>query len=49
VALAEGLLPDAPMGRAAVQAYDKAKAFAPDEDEGKMIELISRRKNGTLE
>ncbi|UZE46724.1 NAD(P)-dependent oxidoreductase [Rhodopseudomonas sp. P2A-2r] len=47
VALAEALLPDAPMGRAAVQAYDKAKAFAPDEDEGKMIELVSRRKSET--
>jgi 3-hydroxyisobutyrate dehydrogenase-like beta-hydroxyacid dehydrogenase len=49
VELAEALLPDAPMGRAAVQAYDEAKAFAPDEDEGKMIELVSRRKNGGLE
>jgi 3-hydroxyisobutyrate dehydrogenase-like beta-hydroxyacid dehydrogenase len=47
VALAEGLLPDAPMGLAAVQAYDKAKAFAPDDDEGKMIELVSRRKGET--
>jgi 3-hydroxyisobutyrate dehydrogenase len=44
VALAEGLLPDVPMGRAAVQAYDKAKAYAPDGDEGRMIELISRPK-----
>jgi 3-hydroxyisobutyrate dehydrogenase len=48
VALAEALLPDVPMARAAVQAYDKAKAFASDEDEGKMIELVSRRKNGAL-
>jgi 3-hydroxyisobutyrate dehydrogenase-like beta-hydroxyacid dehydrogenase len=47
VALADGLLPDAPMGLAAVQAYDKAKAFAPDDDEGKMIELVSRRKGET--
>src|SRR5258705_929526 len=36
VALAESLLSDAPlMGRAAVQAYAKAKAQAPDDDEGK--------------
>ena len=42
VALAESLLADAPiMGRAAVQAYDKAKAHAPDDDEGKMIEIVS--------
>ena len=45
VALAEGLLSDAPlMGRAAVQVYTRAKAHAPDEDEGKMIEIISRPK-----
>jgi 3-hydroxyisobutyrate dehydrogenase len=45
VALAEGLLSDAPlMGRAAVQAYSKAKAHAPDDDEGKMIEIVSRPK-----
>jgi 3-hydroxyisobutyrate dehydrogenase len=45
VALAESLLADAPiMGRAAVQAYDKAKAHAPDDDEGKMIEIVSRPK-----
>jgi 3-hydroxyisobutyrate dehydrogenase len=42
VALAEGLLSAAPlMGRAAVQAYDRAKAHAPDDDEGKMIEIVS--------
>src|SRR5258706_8767162 len=42
VALAESLLSDAPlMGRAAVQAYDRAKAYAPDDDEGKMIEIVS--------
>ncbi len=36
VALAESLLSDAPvMGRAAVQAYARAKAHAPDDDEGK--------------
>src|SRR5258708_4286272 len=45
VALAESLLSDAPlMGRAAVQAYDRAKAHAPDDDEGKMIEIVSRPK-----
>jgi hypothetical protein len=27
-----------------VQAYDKAKAYAPDDDEGKMIEIVSRPK-----
>jgi 3-hydroxyisobutyrate dehydrogenase len=43
VALAESLLSDAPvMGRAAVQAYARAKARAPDDDEGKMIEIVSR-------
>src|SRR5450432_690038 len=47
VALAESLLADAPvMGRAAVQAYDRAKAYAPDDDEGKMIEIVSRAKGG---
>jgi 3-hydroxyisobutyrate dehydrogenase-like beta-hydroxyacid dehydrogenase len=44
VALAESLLPDIPIGRAAVQAYDRAKAYAPDDDEAKMIELVSRPK-----
>jgi 3-hydroxyisobutyrate dehydrogenase len=44
VALAESLLPDIPVGRAAVQAYDKAKAYAPDDDEAKMIEIVSRPK-----
>jgi 3-hydroxyisobutyrate dehydrogenase len=45
VELAESLLSDAPlMGRAAVQAYDRAKAHAPDDDEGKMIEIVSRAK-----
>ena len=35
VRLAESLLADAPlMGRAAVEAYDRAKAHAPDDDEG---------------
>ena len=45
VALAEGLLSDVPvMGRAAVAAYARAKAYAPDDDEGKMIEIVSRLK-----
>src|SRR6266550_1486487 len=48
VALAESLLSDAPiMGRAAVQAYDRAKAYAPDDDEAKMIEIVSRPKGTT--
>jgi 3-hydroxyisobutyrate dehydrogenase-like beta-hydroxyacid dehydrogenase len=44
VALAETLLPGVPVSRAAVEAYDKAKAVAPDSDEGAMIEIISRPK-----
>ena len=45
VALAESLLPEPPLvGRAAVEAYDRAKAHAPDDDEGKMIEIVSRPK-----
>ena len=45
VALAENLLSDAPlMGRAAVQSYARAKAYAPDGDEGKLIEIVSRPK-----
>jgi 3-hydroxyisobutyrate dehydrogenase len=45
VALAESLLSEAPlMGRAAVQAYSRAKAYAADDDEGKMIEIVSRPK-----
>src|ERR1700733_10442224 len=48
VALAESLLSADPiMGRAAVQAYDRAKAYAPDDDEGKMIEIVSRPKGTT--
>src|SRR6478609_463528 len=48
VALAESLLSDAPvMGRAAVQAYARAKAQSPDDDEGKMIEIVSRSKDAT--
>jgi 3-hydroxyisobutyrate dehydrogenase len=44
VALAEELLPGVPVGRAALAAYDNAKAHAPDDDEGKMIEIVSRPK-----
>ena len=45
VKLAESLLADAPLlGRAAVEAYARAKAEMPDEDEGRMIEIISRPK-----
>jgi 3-hydroxyisobutyrate dehydrogenase-like beta-hydroxyacid dehydrogenase len=45
VALGEHLLREAPlMGRAAVEAYDRAKAVAPDGDEGRMIELLARPK-----
>jgi 3-hydroxyisobutyrate dehydrogenase-like beta-hydroxyacid dehydrogenase len=47
VALAESLLPDIPLARAVVQAYDKAKAYAPDADEAKMIEIVSRPKGKT--
>jgi 3-hydroxyisobutyrate dehydrogenase len=46
VALAESLLSDAPLiGRAAVEAYERAKAYAPDDDEGRMIEIVSRAKD----
>jgi 3-hydroxyisobutyrate dehydrogenase-like beta-hydroxyacid dehydrogenase len=45
VALAESLLADAPvMGRASVAAYERAKSVAPDDDEAKMIEIVSRPK-----
>jgi len=44
VALAETLLPGVPVSRAALAAYDKAKAHAPDGDEGQMIEFVSRPK-----
>jgi 3-hydroxyisobutyrate dehydrogenase-like beta-hydroxyacid dehydrogenase len=45
VALAESLLAEAPvMGRAAVAAYERAKSAAPDDDEARMIELVSRPK-----
>ena len=43
VALAESLLAETPLvGRAAVDAYARAKAVAPDDDEAKMIEIVSR-------
>src|ERR1700738_102226 len=48
VALAERLLCDGPlMGRAAVEAYARAKAGAPGDDGGKMIEIVSRSKTAT--
>jgi 3-hydroxyisobutyrate dehydrogenase-like beta-hydroxyacid dehydrogenase len=43
VKLAEQLLQARPLiGAAAVEAYERAKAFAPDDDEARMIELISQ-------
>ena len=44
VRLAESLLPGVPVSRAALAAYEAAKASGPDDDEGKMIEIISRPK-----
>ncbi len=44
VALAETLLPGVPVSRAALAAYDKAADHAPDDDEGQMIEIVSRSK-----
>jgi 3-hydroxyisobutyrate dehydrogenase len=45
VKLAETLLANAPLvGHAAVEAYARAKAEMPDEDEGRMIEFVSRPK-----
>jgi 3-hydroxyisobutyrate dehydrogenase len=45
VKLAETLLADAPLvGHAAVEAYARAKAEMPDDDEGRMIEIVSRTK-----
>src|SRR3954451_1427289 len=45
VALAESLLSAEPVvSRAAVAAYDRAKAHAPDGDEGQMIEILSKPK-----
>ena len=47
VTLAEDLLQTSPLvGVAALRVYDKAKAYAPDDDEAKMIELLSRPKRG---
>jgi 3-hydroxyisobutyrate dehydrogenase-like beta-hydroxyacid dehydrogenase len=43
VRLAEQLLQAKPLiGSAAVAAYDKAKTVAPDDDEARMIEIVSR-------
>lgn len=48
VRLAESLLADKPLvSRAAVESYAQAKAAMPDDDEGKMIELVSRPKKPT--
>jgi 3-hydroxyisobutyrate dehydrogenase len=44
VRLAETLLPGVPVSRAALAAYEAAKASGPDDDEGKMIEIVSRPK-----
>ncbi len=45
VRLAESLLAEPPLvGQAAVEAYANAKAEMPDDDEGRMIELVSRPK-----
>lgn len=47
VRLAEKLLQSKPLiGTAAVAAYDAAKHYAPDDDEAKMIELVSRSRDG---
>jgi 3-hydroxyisobutyrate dehydrogenase len=44
VRLAESLLPSVPVSRAALAAYEEAKARGPDDDEGRMIEIVSRPK-----
>jgi len=45
VALAESLLAEKPLiGRAAMESYARAKAAAPNDDEGKMIEIVSQPK-----
>jgi 3-hydroxyisobutyrate dehydrogenase len=44
VALAETLLAGVPVSRAALAVYDNAAAHAPDDDEGRMIEIVSRPK-----
>jgi 3-hydroxyisobutyrate dehydrogenase len=46
VALAETLLSAVPVSRAALAVYEQAKAHAPDDDEGRMIEIVSRPKGG---
>jgi 3-hydroxyisobutyrate dehydrogenase len=47
MALAENLLADPLLvSRAAVQLYERARAHAPDDDEGKIIEVVSRAKRG---
>ena len=46
VRLAEELLPGVPVSRAALAAYETAKASAPDDDEGAMIKIVSRPKGG---
>src|SRR3954470_19938049 len=48
VALAESLLSAEPVvSRAAVAAYERAKAHAPDGDEAQMIEIVSKPKGAT--
>jgi 3-hydroxyisobutyrate dehydrogenase len=47
VALADALLRDVPVSRAAVEAYAKATAHAPDGCEGQMIEIVSKPKTTT--
>jgi 3-hydroxyisobutyrate dehydrogenase len=50
VRLAEKLLQSKPLiGTAAVAVYDAAKAYAPDDDEARMIELISRPARGNAD
>jgi 3-hydroxyisobutyrate dehydrogenase-like beta-hydroxyacid dehydrogenase len=44
VALAEKLLSGVPVSRAALAAYERAKAYAPDDDEARMIEIVSQPK-----
>lgn len=43
IAMANELLPALPVGQAALHAYDAAKAHAPDDDEARMIEIVSRK------
>jgi 3-hydroxyisobutyrate dehydrogenase len=44
VALAEKLLSGVPVSRSALAVYERAKAYAPDDDEARMIEIVSRPK-----